>query len=179
MVVKNNYFWLPAESPAGFIANGEIIEVLRIRKIVELYGFRFAEATVRMIDYPDENDLEVMLLLDTLTIDGPSLSEEANKTLYEQIAEDYSDVSGKVKLVQKVRESPYFNALQVKFAYAVTCHKAQGGQWKAVFAEQGFISEKISMHEYYRWLYTAITRASEKLWLVNFENEFFLEKPKT
>lgn len=174
MVVKNNYFWLTENSHAGFIANGEIIEVLRVRKIVELYGFRFAEATVRMIDYPNENDLEVMLLLDTLDIDGPSLSEEDSRKLYEQIHEDYSEDLEKQKPVQKVRESPYYNALQVKFAYAVTCHKAQGGQWKAVFVEQGFLSEKISMHEYYRWLYTAITRASEKLWLVNFEKEFFI-----
>lgn len=178
MVVKNNYFWLPETSQAGFIANGEIIEVLRIRKVVELYGFRFAEASVRMIDYPDENELEVMLLLDTLTSDGPSLSEEDSRKLYEQISEDYAgDFAGK-KLVQKIRETSYFNALQVKFAYAVTCHKAQGGQWKAVFAEQGYVSDKISMHEYYRWLYTAITRASEKLWLVNFEEDFFLEKIK-
>ncbi len=178
MVVKNNYFWIQNTSQVGFIANGEIVELLRVRKISEMYGFRFAEVTIRLIDYPDENDLDVVILLDTLDFDGSSLDEKKSNELYNNVYADFADSNSKKLQRQLVKESPYFNALQVKFAYAVTCHKAQGGQWKAVFAEQGYIGEKMDLFEYYRWLYTAVTRATDKLWLVNFDEKFFLEKIK-
>jgi exodeoxyribonuclease-5 len=173
MVVKNNYFWLPEESKAGFIANGDIIEILRVGRIQEMHGFRFADVRVRMVDYPDEADLEVRLLLDTIMTDGPALTQEENKKLYESVLLDYSDVADRRLRMKKVKEDPFFNALQVKFAYAITCHKAQGGQWPCVFVEQGYLTKEMLNHEYLRWLYTALTRASEKLYLVNFNKEFF------
>lgn len=173
MVVKNNYFWLPENSQAGFIANGEIIELLRVKKTTDIYGFRFAEVTVRLIDYPEESDLDTVIMLDTLDYDGPSLDEKKSNELFQSVCEDFAESVSRKEQMQKVKESPYFNALQVKFAYAVTCHKAQGGQWKAVFTEQGYLNDKMDLYEYYRWLYTALTRTTEKLWLVNFDEKFF------
>lgn len=173
MVVKNNYFWLQEESKAGFIANGDIIEILKVGGVQEMYGFRFADARVRMIDYPNEPDLEVRLLLDTIMTEAPALSQEENKKLYTAVLEDYNDVADKRQRMKKVKEDPFFNALQVKFSYAVTCHKAQGGQWPCVFVEQGYLTDEMINVEYLRWLYTALTRASEKLYLVNFNKNFF------
>jgi exodeoxyribonuclease-5 len=173
MVVKNNYFWLPEESKAGFIANGDIVEILRVGRQQEMHGFRFADVRLRLIDYPDEQDLEVRLLLDTISSEGPALTNEQNKSLYESVLLDYSDVADRRLRAKKVKEDPFFNALQVKFAYAVTCHKAQGGQWPCVFVEQGYLTDEMINTEYLRWLYTAVTRASEKLYLVNFNKEFF------
>jgi ATP-dependent exoDNAse (exonuclease V) alpha subunit len=173
MVVKNNYYWLPEESRAGFIANGDIIEILRVGKIQEMHGFRFADVRMRMIDYPDEPDLEVRLLLDTIITEGPSLPQSDNKKLYESVMMDYSDVADRRLRLKKVKEDPFFNALQVKFSYAITCHKAQGGQWPCVFVEQGYLTDEMLNVEYMRWLYTAVTRASQKLYLVNFNKEFF------
>jgi exodeoxyribonuclease V len=176
MVVKNNYFWLPEESKAGFIANGDIVEILRVGKIQEMHGFRFADIRVRMIDYPDEADLEVRVLLDTIMSEAPSLSQAESKKLFDSVMEDYSDVADRRMRLKKVKEDGFFNALQVKFAYSVTCHKAQGGQWPCVFVEQGYLTDEMLNKEYLRWLYTAITRASQKLYLVNFNKEFFDQK---
>jgi ATP-dependent exoDNAse (exonuclease V) alpha subunit len=173
MVVKNNYFWLPEESKAGFIANGDIIQLMSIGKIQEMYGFRFADVRMRMIDYPDEPELETRLLLDTIMSESPALSQAENKRLYESVSADYGDFADKRMRLKKVKEDGFFNALQVKFSYAVTCHKAQGGQWPCVFVEQGYLTDEMINTEYLRWLYTAVSRASEKLYLVNFNKDFF------
>jgi len=173
MVVKNNYFWLPENSHAGFIANGDIIELKRIKRIEELYCFRFADVTIRMIDYPDEPDLEVKLLLDTLETDGPSLSETEHSKLFSQVEADYAEVLKKSARMEKIRNNPHYNALQVKFAYALTCHKSQGGQWPKVFVDMGYIPSSEPDTEYLRWLYTALTRATSKVFLLNFKDDFF------
>ncbi len=173
MVVRNNYFWLPEESEAGFIANGDIIELKRIKRIESLYGFRFADVTFRMIDYPGMPDVDARLLLDVLDTDGPALSGQAFNQLFEAVAEDYRDIPNKRTRMAHIRNNPYLNALQVKYAYAMTCHKAQGGQWKHVFVEMGYLPKKKPDKEYIRWLYTAITRATDKVFLLNFVDEFF------
>lgn len=173
MVVKNNYYWLPDESKAGFIANGDIVELMSIGKIQEMHGFRFADVRMRMIDYPDEPELETRLLLDTIMSEAPSLSQEDGQRLYNAVSADYSDIPDKRMRLKKVKEDGFFNALQVKFAYAVTCHKAQGGQWPCVFVEQGYLTDEMINTEYLRWLYTAVSRSSEKLYLVNFNKDFF------
>ena len=174
MVVKNNYFWVKPESEAGFIANGDIVEVLEIFGFKELYGFRFAEVSVRMVDYPAMKPLETVLLLDTLTSETPSLAYEDSNKLYEEVRKDYSDLSSNYKKFLAVKNNKYFNALQVKFSYAITCHKSQGGQWNTVFVEQPYLPNGIDK-DYLRWLYTAITRAKEKLYLLGFKSEFFAE----
>lgn len=173
MVVRNNYFWLPQESKAGFIANGDIIEILRVGRIQEMHGFRFADVRVRMIDYPEEPELEVRLMLDTIMSESPALSQQDNKKLFDSVMQDYYDIADRRMRLKKVKEDVFFNALQVKFSYAVTCHKAQGGQWPCVFVEQGYLTDEMLNVEYLRWLYTGITRASEKLYLVNFNKEFY------
>jgi ATP-dependent exoDNAse (exonuclease V) alpha subunit len=173
MVVKNNYFWLPEDSKAGFIANGDIIEVQSIRKTEEMYGFRFAESTVRMVDYPDEPSFDVKLLLNTLNSESPALSYDDNQRLFNEVLADYSDEPSRRKRMASLRQNPYFNALQVKHANALTCHKTQGGQWDAVFIEKGFLKDEMIDNEYLRWLYTAVTRATTKLFLINFEERFF------
>ena len=172
MIVKNNYFWLDDKSAAGFIANGDICEVLKIFSIKELYGFKFAEVEVRMVDYLDMKPFETVLLLDTLTSESPSLTYEESNSLYEAVREDYLEEKSKFKQYQLIKKNSYFNALQVKFSYTMTCHKSQGGQWKTVFIEQPYLPEGVSK-EYYRWLYTAVTRAQEKLYLIGFKDEFF------
>ena len=172
MIVKNNYFWLDETSLAGFIANGDICEVLRIFSIKVIYGFSFAEVTLRMIDYPEMIPFETVLLLDTLTSESPSLTYEDSNKLYQAIKEDYAEETSNYKQLLAIKKNPYFNALQVKFSYAITCHKSQGGQWKTVFVEQPYLPNGVSK-EYYRWLYTAITRAQEKLYLIGFKDEFF------
>lgn len=172
MVVKNNYFWLKDSSAAGFIANGDICEVLRIRSTKELYGFRFAEVEIRMIDYPDQKPFETVLLLDTLMSESPSLSYEESNRLYEAVKEDFAHEKSKYKQLLSIKKNKYFNALQVKFSYAMTCHKSQGGQWKNIFIEQPFLPEGVNK-EYLRWLYTAVTRAQEKLFLIGFKDEYF------
>jgi exodeoxyribonuclease V len=173
MVVKNNYFWLPEESKAGFIANGDIIKLTSVGKIQEMHGFRFADVRIKMIDYPDEPEMDTRLLLDTIMSEAPALSQADNKRLYESVLQDYSDVADRRMRMKKVKEDPFFNALQVKFAYAITCHKAQGGQWPCVFVEQGYLTDEMINTEYLRWLYTAVSRATEKLYLVNFNKEFY------
>lgn len=172
MIVKNNYYWLPESSKAGFIANGDICEVLKIFSIKELYGFKFAEVEIRMIDYPEMHPFETVLLLDTLTSESPSLTYEESNKLYQAVKEDYADEKSKYKQFLAIKKNKYFNALQVKFSYAMTCHKSQGGQWKTVFIEQPYLPDGVSK-EYFSWLYTAITRAQEKLYLIGFKDDFF------
>jgi len=174
MVVKNNYFWLDKQSTAGFVANGDVVEILEIYKLIDLYGFRFAEVRIKMLDYPQEKPLDVVLLLDTLHSETPSLSYQENNKLYKAVSEDYAHLKTKWARYKKVKENKYFNALQVKFAYALTCHKSQGGQWKNVFVEQPFQLD-LADKEQLRWIYTAFTRAQKKLFLLGFKQDFFIE----
>lgn len=171
MVVKNNYYWLRDEEEFDFIANGDIIEVLRIIKYQDLYGYRYADCLVRLTDYDIE--LEVKLMLDVLHEETPALSGEKNREMFYTILEDYSDLKPKRKQYDSVKSNEYFNAVQVKYAYAITCHKSQGGQWKSVFIDQGYISREKIDKDYLRWLYTALTRATEKVYLVNFPDFMF------
>lgn len=174
MVVKNNYFWLKEKDNAGFIANGDIIEVLEMFGIVELYSFKFAKVKIRMVDYPDQIPFETILLLDTISSESPSLTYEESNRLYQEVMKDYENETTKYKKFQKVKENEFFNALQVKFSYAITCHKSQGGQWNTVFIEQPYLPEGMT-RDYVRWLYTAITRAKDKLYLIGFKDEYFEE----
>ncbi len=172
MVVKNNYYWLGEDLKIDFIANGDIAEVVKIYKYEELYSFRFANVCLRFIDY-DDVELDCKIFLETLNIESASFTYEQNRQLFEAVSEDYTEIRNKRERWKKVKENPYFNALQVKYAYAVTCHKAQGGQWKAVYIDHGFVNEEMLDTEFYRWLYTAFTRPTEKLFLVNFNKDFF------
>ena len=169
MVTKNNYFWNKPYKEIDFIANGDILEVVRVRKYREIYGFRFVDLSLRSLDYGWEIDARI--LLDILQSDSPTQANEIHQKLFEAVAEDYPEITNKRMLIKKIYESEFFNALQVKFAYAVTCHKAQGGQWKKVFIDPGQIADDQINSDYYRWLYTALTRASESVFLVNFQNE--------
>tara|TARA_R110000868_G_scaffold109560_1_gene297756 strand:+ start:14460 stop:15899 length:1440 start_codon:yes stop_codon:yes gene_type:complete len=173
MVVKNNYFWLKPTSEAGFIANGDIIEVLEIFAIKELYSFKFAEVKVKMVDYPNQQPFETVLLLDTITAEAPSLPYEDGNRLYQEVMKDYEHETSKYKKFLAVKNNKFFNALQVKFSYAITCHKSQGGQWDTVFVEQPYMPNGLDK-EHMRWLYTAVTRAKNKLYLIGFKNDFFL-----
>ncbi|SFD40639.1 ATP-dependent DNA helicase [Algibacter pectinivorans] len=174
MVVKNNYFWIKPTTEAGFIANGDIIEVLEIFSIQELYGFRFAEVKIRMVDYPKMAPFETVLMLDTIDAETPSLPYEDSNRLYQEVMKDFAEETSKYKKFLKVKNNKHFNALQVKFSYAITCHKSQGGQWDTVFVEQPYLPNGIDK-DYLRWLYTAVTRAKDKLYLIGFKDEFFLE----
>jgi len=175
MVVKNNYYWTDETEELDFIANGDIAEIIRIHKYEELYGFRFANVTLRLIDY-ENIEISCKIFMDTLMLNTPAFSEDETRRLFETVSEDYLDIRNKRKRWEKIRENEYFNALQVKFAYAVTCHKAQGGQWKTVFIDHGYLVEEMIDREYLRWMYTAFTRPVEKLALVNFNKEFFEEE---
>ncbi|MBQ8239901.1 MAG: AAA family ATPase [Bacteroides sp.] len=170
MVAKNNYYWTEGCKEIDFIANGDIAEVRRVRREREMYGFRFADVTLRFPDY-DDMELEVTVLLDTLHTDSPALPKEMNDKLFYSVLEDYADITIKRERMKKMKSDPYYNALQVKYAYAVTCHKAQGGQWKRVFLDQGYMTEEMLSPDYFRWLYTAFTRATETLYLVNWPKE--------
>jgi ATP-dependent exoDNAse (exonuclease V) alpha subunit len=174
MVVKNNYFWLKETDEAQFIANGDIIEVLELFGIQELYGFNFAKVKIRMVDYPNQKPFETVLLLDTLTSESPSLTYEQSNSLYQEVMKDYEHERTQYIRFQKVKENEHFNALQVKFSYAITCHKSQGGQWNTVFVEQPYLPDGID-RDYIRWLYTAMTRAKDKLYLIGFKDENFVE----
>lgn len=174
MVVKNNYHWLDDQSDAGFIANGDTCEVLEIFNRKDLYGFHFAEAKIRMIDYPKQKPFEVVLLLDTLTANTPSLTYEDSNKLYHEVAKDYAHLKSKYKIFQSIKENKYFNALQIKFSYAMTCHKSQGGQWKNVFIEKPWLPEGQNI-DYWRWLYTALTRAQEKVYLIGYTDDDFVK----
>ena len=170
MVAKNNYYWTEKYKEMDFIANGEIAVVRRVRRTREMYGFHFAEATLR---FPDQNDFEMdaNLLLDTLRSDAPALPKADNDRLFYTVLEDYADITIKRERMKKMKADPYYNALQVKYAYAVTCHKAQGGQWQNVFLDQGYMTDDYVTPDYYRWLYTAFTRATKTLYLVNYPKE--------
>jgi ATP-dependent exoDNAse (exonuclease V) alpha subunit len=173
MVVKNNYFWLDESSKAGFIANGDILLIEKVRNITDIYGLRFADAVVTMIDYPGEPAMEVKLLLSTLYSDAPALRYEDSGLLFDALMQEYEHLPQKRQRMAEIKKNPYYNALQVKFAYAVTCHKSQGGQWNHVYVEQSFAPKDAEGVEFKRWLYTAVTRATEKLYLINFTGEFF------
>ena len=176
MIVKNNYYWTEklladegADSYANlpsFIANGDIAVIRRVRRMRELYGFRFEDAVLSFPDY-DDLEMDVTLLMDTLHSESPSLTREESDKLFAAVMEDYADIPDKKERMKKLRENPHFNALQIKYAYAVTCHKAQGGQWKNIFIDQGYIPEDGRDEDYYRWLYTALTRATQTVYLVN------------
>lgn len=170
MVAKNNYYWTEQYKEMDFLANGEIAIVRRIRKTREMYGFRFADVT---LCFPDLGDfeLEANLLLDTLHSDAPALPKSENDRLFYSVLEDYADIPYKRDRMKKMKSDPYYNALQVKYAYAVTCHKAQGGQWNNVFLDQGYMSDEFLTPDYFRWLYTAFTRATKTLYLVNYPLE--------
>ncbi len=176
MVVKNNYYWLPEESTAGFIANGDIIEIRKVKRQQSIYDFDFADTTFSLCDYPSHEAVEARLLCSTIDSEAPALTTEEQNSLYNSIKEDYSDIKSKAKLYATLKKDPWYNALQVKYAYALTCHKTQGGQWKVVFIDQGFLTKEMVNSEYLRWLYTAITRATEKVYLINFHDDFFIDK---
>lgn len=174
MVVKNNYFWLDDNSTIGFIANGDIVEVLSVRNVQELYGFRFADATMRFVDYPDEQPLDCKIMLSTLYSESPSLTADEQSRLYTTVMEDYADLPHKADRLRELRQNPYYNALQVKFSYALTCHKTQGGQWRTVIIDQGFLPPDQRLdREYMRWLYTAFTRATGRVYLLGFDERFY------
>ena len=173
MVVKNNYYWLEPDSAVSFIANGDIMEVQSLRNHQELYGFHFVDATLRFIDYPDMPAYDCKLLLETLHSQSPSLTPQESRLLFDSVMEDYADLPTKADRLKAVRQNPYFNALQVKFAYALTCHKTQGGQWNSVIVDYGFLTDEMIDKEFLRWLYTAVTRASGKVYLLNFPDNFF------
>ena len=178
MVVKNNYFWIDEDEELDFIANGDIAEVEKIYNYEELYGFRFANVCLRFVDYKNV-EIDCKIFLETLSIETASFSYERSRELFDAVAEDYMDIPNKRKRWGKIKENSYFNALQVKYAYAVTCHKAQGGQWKAVFVDHGYLSDDMLDTDYYRWLYTALTRPTEKLFLINFNKNFFEDSSNT
>ena len=170
MVAKNNYYWTEKEKNLDFIANGETAVVRRVRRTCEMYGFRFADVLLSFPNWQDA-ELEVRLLLDTLHSDAPALSRDESERLFQTILEDYADIPLKRDRMKKMKADPYYNALQVKYAYAVTCHKAQGGQWQNVFLDQGYLSEEYLTPDYFRWLYTAFTRATGTIYLVNYPVE--------
>lgn len=189
MVVKNNYYWVELEVrkliaergqlkeqpltpqlPLSFIANGDIAVVRRVRRTRELYGFRFADVLLRFPDY-DDYEMETTVLLDTLQSESPSLTKEEADRLFQAVMDDYANITTKKERYQQLRLDPHFNALQIKYAYAVTCHKAQGGQWGCIYLDQGYLPPDMSPVDYYRWLYTAFTRATEQVYLVNWPQE--------
>lgn len=172
MIVKNNYFVLAENGINGFLANGDMVKVRSIESTEEKYGFRFATMLLELLDYEGE-PFEAKVILDTLHSESPSLTAEEYDKLHQAVAEEYKDIGNKRYQLELLKDNPYLNALQVKFAYAITCHKSQGGQWKIVFIEQGFMTEEMINVEFLRWLYTAITRAEKEVFLINFREEFF------
>jgi len=169
MIVKNNYYWVKGEGIEGnisFIANGDIAVVQRVRNVHELYGFRFAEVTMTFPDY-DDYELTAITMLETLTTEAPALTREQQEQLFQKVMDDYADVPYKSERLKKLKDDKYYNALQIKFAYAATCHKAQGGQWAHIYIDQGYMTDDMLTSDYFHWLYTALTRATEKVFLVN------------
>ena len=169
MVVRNNYFWLGDKNKSELIANGDIIEVLSVNKINNKYGFKFAHITIRLVDFSEQKELDVLVMLDTIKLETSSLPYEDYQKLYQEISKEYEGADAK----KKIKENKYLNALQVKFSYSITCHKSQGGQWENVFVDLGYFKKEMLDLSFLRWLYTAITRASKKLYLINFNNDFF------
>jgi exodeoxyribonuclease-5 len=170
MIVKNNYFWCQKYENLNFIANGDIAQVARIKKHSEMYGFRFVDVTLQLLDY--DIDIDCKLLLNSISAASPKENDELGKKLFDKVEKDYLHIANKRKRYQELRENEYLNALQVKFAYAVTCHKAQGGQWQHVYIDCGYLTDEMLNKEFLQWLYTAFTRATEKLFLINFKREF-------
>ena len=172
LIMKNNYHWLKENEAVNFIANGDIVRVMRVKKHYDLYGYRFADLTCQMVDYK-EYEIEVRIILDSIVSDGAGFSQIEQEKFLKTILEDYSDEPSLKKRYELARENDFYNALQIKFAYSMTCHKSQGGQWKAVFIDLGYFTEEYLSRELVRWLYTAVTRAVERVYLVNFPKEFF------
>ena len=177
MVVKNNYYWAIGNETISFIANGDMAELRKIKRFEEMYGFRFADVELSFVDYPDQPNIEAKILLETLNSESASLTEDENRRLFAAIEEDYMDIPNRRERYKEMRKNPWFNALQVKFAYALTCHKTQGGQWNTVFIDSSFNLKESLETEDLRWLYTALTRAQERVYFVNFKEEFFLTSP--
>lgn len=175
MVVKNNYYWADGNEAISFIANGDMAEIRKIKHFEEMYGFRFADVELSFTDYPDAPNVEAKILLDTLNSNSPSLTEEESQRLFSAIEEDYMDIPNRRDRYKEMKKNPWFNALQVKFAYALTCHKTQGGQWSSVFIDSSLNLKETLETEDLRWLYTALTRAQERVYFVNFKEEFFSE----
>ncbi|MBQ7551733.1 MAG: AAA family ATPase [Bacteroidales bacterium] len=173
IAVKNNYFWIQDDREVGFLANGDAMEILSINKRQELYGFHFADVTVRLCDYPNHDNVDIKIILESLDSENASLSEEQSEALYHAVSEDYADIPTKKEFYAKMKSDPFLNAVQVKFSYAMTCHKTQGGQWACVLLDQGLIRDGILTKSYLRWLYTALTRATQQVYLINFNDSFF------
>ena len=169
MVIRNNYFWLGDKNKSELIANGDIIEVLSVNKINNKYGFKFAHITIRLVDFSEQKELDVLVMLDIIKLETSSLPYEDYQKLYQEISKEYKGADAK----KKIKENKYLNALQVKFSYSITCHKSQGGQWENVFVDLGYFKKEMLDLSFLRWLYTAITRASKKLYLINFNSDFF------
>ena len=169
LVVKNNYYWGKEFDELPFIANGDVVTVNRVRSVEDLYGFRFAKVAVTLPDY--DIDTEVVVMLDTLTVEGPNLPVEQQQRLLAAVAQDYPECRNQRDLYKAIKENPYFNALQVKYAYCVTCHKSQGGQWQDVYLDLAYINPDHLGPDFYRWMYTAFTRARKGLYLVNMSDE--------
>ena len=174
MVVKNNYHYTERieDCPMNFMANGDIARLVRLRRFEDFYGFRFANAVLSFADY-DDLEIECKILLDTIASESPSLTREESTRLFYEIEKDYADLKSKLKRFKEIRENPHYNAVQVKFSYAVTCHKAQGGQWRAVFVDRCLFGDERMTRDMMRWLYTALTRATDRLYLVNFDKAFY------
>lgn len=175
MIVKNNYFWLPENDSADFIANGDMARIVKVRGEEDRFGLRFAEVQLELTDFPEAGIITCKVILDTLHAETPNLPSMQSQQLYEGVALEYEHIKNKPLRMKAIKDDPYFNALQIKFSYATTCHKAQGGQWDAVFVDQGYLTEEMIDIDFLRWLYTAITRASKELFLVNFTSRFFKE----
>lgn len=174
MITRNNYFWIPISSKAGFIANGDIIEVRRILRKWEMYGYHFADMVVQLVDYPEMDVIEIRMLLESINVEKPAMPSEEMLKLHDEIMLDYTDLPTRSAKLEKVKNDPYYNAVNAKFAYALTCHKTQGGQWDAVFIDIGYLKGEMIDTSFLRWLYTAVTRAAKELYLVNFNPEFFV-----
>ena len=173
MAVKNNYYWIDELSEVGFIANGDLMEVMSITKTQELYGFTFMNIRARLCDYPNYPDVDFKIILESLDTEGAAMTNEQMRQLYQEVAKDYEDIPSKRARFLKIKNDPFLNAVQVKYSYSLTCHKTQGGQWKVVLIDIGYFSEEKLDKEFIRWLYTAVTRATEKVYLVNFDDRFF------
>ena len=173
MAVKNNYYWIDELSEVGFIANGDLMEVMAITGTQEFYGFTFMNIRARLCDYPNYPDVDFKIILESLETDGAAMTHEQMQQLYQEITKDYEDIPNKRLRFLKIKSNPFLNAVQVKYSYSLTCHKTQGGQWKVVFVDIGYITKEKMNKEFIRWLYTAVTRATEKVYLVNFDDSFF------
>ena len=170
MVIKNNYFWAERYSGIDFIANGDIAEIVRIRRYREMYGFRFVEVSMRLVDYDQE--IDCLVLVDSLDAPTPSDNDAIGRKLFEEVEKDYIHIGNKRTRYIEMRRNEYLNAIQIKFAYAITCHKSQGGQWRHVYIDTGYLTEPMLGKEFLQWLYTATTRCRERLFLVDFSRRF-------